>query len=137
MFSTMGTGLRIDADDIIPSCGLFLTYRGEKYVQHYTIFYSGQYFLVWLLKEKIPFIWWWPSVQGVKTSLYSGSMLKIDCPIAHKILASPLLPSLPPFQPHTCDIVLLRENDTACQMSSLSDTMHILALCMFSSTVEL
>jgi hypothetical protein len=38
---------------------------------------------------------------------------------------------------HTCDTVLLRENDVACQMSSLSDTMHILVLCMFSSTVEL
>jgi hypothetical protein len=99
MFSTMGTGLRINANDIIPSCGLFLTYRGKTYVQHYTIFYSGQYFLVWSSKEKIPFIWWWPSVQGAKTSLYSGFMLKIDCPISNKILASPLLPGPPLFSP--------------------------------------
>jgi hypothetical protein len=32
LFATMLTGPRINADDITPSCGLFLTCRGEKYV---------------------------------------------------------------------------------------------------------
>jgi hypothetical protein len=33
MFATMLTGPRIDAGFVTPSCGLFLTHRGEKYIQ--------------------------------------------------------------------------------------------------------
>jgi hypothetical protein len=33
----MLTGPRINRDDVTPSYGLFLTCRGEKYIQYYTI----------------------------------------------------------------------------------------------------
>jgi hypothetical protein len=39
----MLTGPRINADDVTPSHSLFLTCRGEKYVQFYTIIYRSQY----------------------------------------------------------------------------------------------
>jgi hypothetical protein len=35
----MLTGPRINVDDITPSCGLFLTCTGEKYIQNYTTTY--------------------------------------------------------------------------------------------------
>jgi hypothetical protein len=56
MFATMLTGPRISADDITPSSGLFLTCRGEKYVQYYKIIYSGHYLHVGSLSAKNPLL---------------------------------------------------------------------------------
>ncbi len=38
MFNHATPGPRINADDVTPSHGLFLTCRGEKYVQYYTMY---------------------------------------------------------------------------------------------------
>jgi hypothetical protein len=38
----MLSGLRINEDGVTPSCCLFSTFRGEKYVQYYTTLYSRQ-----------------------------------------------------------------------------------------------
>jgi hypothetical protein len=35
VFATMLMGLKINADDVTPSYGLFLPYRGEKYLHYY------------------------------------------------------------------------------------------------------
>jgi hypothetical protein len=75
--------------------------------------------------QKIPYLGWWPSVHGANfTPLYSP-MLKIDCPLSHKPLGSPLLPNLPPFpvpHTHTRDTALFRVDDTSTtERSSSSD----------------
>jgi hypothetical protein len=50
----MLTDPRKNADDVTPSRGLFLIYRGETYVQYYMMIYSRQYLCVGSLKENIP-----------------------------------------------------------------------------------
>jgi hypothetical protein len=53
---TMLTGPRINSGAVTPSGGLFLTCRGEKYVQFCTITYSEQYLRVGFLNAKIPYL---------------------------------------------------------------------------------
>jgi hypothetical protein len=57
VYITMLTGPRIDAGAVTSSGGLFLTCRGEKYVQFCTIIYSEQYLRVGFFKKaKIPYL---------------------------------------------------------------------------------
>jgi hypothetical protein len=49
-------GPRINADDITHTCGLFLTHRGEKYIQYYTTKRKDNIY-VWIpLNAKIPYL---------------------------------------------------------------------------------
>jgi hypothetical protein len=55
----MLTGPRINVGVVTPSHSLFLTCRGEKYLQYYTIMqymYSVQYLRVGFLNAKIPYL---------------------------------------------------------------------------------
>jgi hypothetical protein len=44
LLATIRASPRINADDKAPSYGLFLTYRGEKYVQYYTVIQQQFYY---------------------------------------------------------------------------------------------
>jgi hypothetical protein len=46
VFATILIDPRINTDFVTPPSGSFLTCRGEKYVQYYTIIYSKQYLSV-------------------------------------------------------------------------------------------
>jgi hypothetical protein len=52
----MLTGPNINACFVPPSHGIYLTRRGEKYVQYYTIFYNVQELLCGFLNAKKPFL---------------------------------------------------------------------------------
>jgi hypothetical protein len=73
----MSTGLRIDACFVTPLNGLFLTCRGEKkygVIQYYTMYSIN----MWFFRCKIPYLSWWLSEQGMRTSLHYGPMLRIS-----------------------------------------------------------
>ncbi len=78
----------------------------EKYVQYFTIICSRQPLCVRTIKG-IPFLGWWPMAISARCEpctdghCNSGPVLKIDYPVSHKPLASPLPRAWPPFQPHT------------------------------------
>jgi hypothetical protein len=44
LFATIRAGPRINTYDIAPPYGLFLTCRGEKYVQYYTVIQQQFYY---------------------------------------------------------------------------------------------
>jgi hypothetical protein len=70
LFATLLTGPRISTDDVTPSNNLSVTWKGEKYAQYYTIFFSRKYLCVGPLIAKIPPFGWWSSEQGANlTSL--------------------------------------------------------------------
>jgi hypothetical protein len=60
LLATVLTGPRINTDDVTLSNGLFLTCRGEKYVQYYTFVYNDQYFLCGVFKMQVNPLGWWP-----------------------------------------------------------------------------
>jgi hypothetical protein len=71
LFATMLTDPRMNADDVTPSCGLFLTCRGKKYLQYYIRRSIKQYLCVGSLNAKSPLVLW-PSMQGANlTPLWS------------------------------------------------------------------
>ncbi len=57
MFTTMLTGPRINADDVTPSNGLYLPWRGKKYVQYYATIHCGQNSLVGSINAKKSLTW--------------------------------------------------------------------------------
>jgi hypothetical protein len=71
LFATKLTGSRISADFITPSYGLFLTCRGEKYIQYCTIIYSIQYLHVGFSNVKTPLQWVVAFSASVRTSVHS------------------------------------------------------------------
>jgi hypothetical protein len=99
LFATMLTGPRINTGVVTPSGGLFLTCRGEKYIHYCTIIYSVQYLHVRFPNAKNPLLWVAAFSVRVQTSLHSGPMLNMVCPISHKPLA-PTIPQARPFQSH-------------------------------------
>jgi hypothetical protein len=112
MFTTMLTGPRINADDVTPSNGLHLPWRGKKYVQYYATIHGGQNSLVGSINAKKSFTWGGGHQCKVQTSLHSGPMLKINCHIYRNHWPQPFTQTLPLSAPAylTCDIVLLRED---------------------------
>ncbi len=64
-----------------------LTCRGEKYMQYHTI-YPTHNNNGWILKNKSPYLGWWPSVGGCKLP-----------PILPQTTTSSLLPQVPPLTP--------------------------------------
>jgi hypothetical protein len=58
MFATLLSVPRINADDVTPSHGLFLTCRGEKSIQYYTIIYMDSIYVWGLLMQQIPYLIW-------------------------------------------------------------------------------
>jgi hypothetical protein len=87
-------------DDVTPSRVSFLTCRGEKYVQYYTLINSGHYLCARPLNAKNPYLDGGHQCK-VQTLLFSGPMLKIDYPVSHKPLAS-LFPQVCPLFNPTC-----------------------------------
>jgi hypothetical protein len=63
----MQARLRINADYITPSCSIFLTCRGEKYIQYNTITYRDSIYIWNPLNAtaKIPYLEWLSSVHDV------------------------------------------------------------------------
>ncbi len=120
----MLTGQRINAGVVTHSHGIFLTYKGEKCIQYYIIISSEPYLGVWSLNAKKKSLTLGDGHQcKVQISLHSGPMLKSGCHIFNKPQASPL-PQVTPFSTphtHTCDTILLREDDI-----SISDVFFIL-----------
>jgi hypothetical protein len=54
VFATMLAGPRINAGDKTSSCGLFLTCRGEKYVQYFSMIHMDNIYAWILLNAKNP-----------------------------------------------------------------------------------
>jgi hypothetical protein len=69
MFAKLLTGPRINAGFITPSHGLFLTCRGEKYIQYYTILYNVQYLKCRVFKCKIHNLGCGPQCKGANFPL--------------------------------------------------------------------
>jgi hypothetical protein len=111
MFATKLKGPRIKAYFINPSHGLFLTCRGEKYIQHNTILYN-----VWQLICGLPNAKNLTRHGGIwckgQTSLHSSPMLWFNCPISHKRLSQPhsLITS---STPHICTHMIQIQTDRA------------------------
>jgi hypothetical protein len=109
----MPTGTQLNTVVVTPSHGLFLTSRGEKYVQYRIIQYIQQTVFtvcMWYLNAKKSLTWGGGHQCKGRTSLYS---LHSGPMSTRKLLASPL-PQAALFKPHVPTYVtqlLLREDD--------------------------
>jgi hypothetical protein len=126
LFATMRSGPRINADDIAPSYGLLLTFRGEKYVQYYTVI-QRQYYYVKAVKER-SVTWGGGQHCMMPASLQSDSMLDVNCPIPPNHWPHPF-PKPAPFstpQENTCNTICLTMKMTsACGEAS---SIHVFIL---------
>ncbi len=119
LFTTMLTDPRINTYFVTTSCGLFLTCRGDKYLQNYSILYYVQQLMYGLSNAKKPYLVWWPSLQGCQLPSTPVPCCNLAAPFPTCCWPHPIPwshPSTP--RTHTCDTILNWQNRTSAHLKS-------------------